>query len=128
MVVVVNKWDLVEKDTYTMAPYTDQIREELKFVHYVPMLFISAKTGRRVDEVMPMALRVQEERLARLPGQINRTIQSAQDIHPHPRMLIGALRMYYGTQVRSDPPTFMIYVNEPKLAHFSYIRFRQKTS
>jgi GTP-binding protein len=124
VVVIVNKWDLVEKDNYTMNQYIEQIREELKFVDYVPILFISAKTGRKVDEVLPLALRVQEERLARLgTGQINRTIQHAQDIHPSPAHAGRALRMYYGTQVRSDPPTFMIYVNEPKLAHFSYIRF-----
>jgi GTP-binding protein len=77
-----------------------------------------------VDEVLPLALRVQEERLARLStGQINRTIQAAQDAHPAPAHAGRSLRMYYGTQVRSDPPTFMIYVNDPKLAHFSYIRY-----
>ncbi len=124
VVVLVNKWDLVEKDNYTMTEYTDKIREELNFVDYVPILFISAKTGRKVDEVLPLALRVQEERLARLTtGQLNRTIQAAQDIHPAPHHGGRSLRMYYGTQVRSDPPTFMIYVNEPKLAHFTYIRF-----
>lgn len=124
VVVLVNKWDLVEKDNYTMTEYTDKIRDELNFVDYVPILFISAKTGRKVDEVLPLALRVQEERLARLTtGQLNRTIQAAQDLHPAPHHGGRSLRMYYGTQVRSDPPTFMIYVNEPKLAHFTYIRF-----
>jgi GTP-binding protein len=124
VVVLVNKWDLVEKDNYTMTQYTDKIRDELNFVDYVPILFISAKTGRKVDEVLPLALRVQEERLARLStGQINRTIQAAQDAHPSPAHAGRSLRMYYGTQVRSDPPTFMIYVNDPKLAHFSYIRY-----
>lgn len=124
VVVIVNKWDAVEKDNETMNQYIEYIRKELNFVDYVPILFISAKTGRNVDEVLPLALRVQEERLARLStGQINRTIQKAQDIHPSPSHAGRSLRMYYGTQVRSDPPTFMIYVNEPKLAHFSYIRF-----
>lgn len=124
VVVIVNKWDAVEKDNETMNQYTDYIRKELNFVDYVPILFISAKTGRNVDQVLPLALRVQEERLARLnTGQINRTIQKAQDTHPSPSHAGKSLRMYYGTQVRSDPPTFMIYVNDPKLAHFSYIRF-----
>lgn len=124
VVVIVNKWDAVEKDNYTMDQYIDTIREQLNFVDYVPILFISAKTGRKVDEVLPLALRVQEERLARLStGQINRTIQAAQDAHPAPAHGGRSLRMYYGTQVRSDPPTFMIYVNEPKLAHFTYIRY-----
>lgn len=124
VVVIVNKWDLVEKENETMNQYIATIREQLNFVDYVPILFISAKTGRKVDEVLPLALRVQEERLARLTtGQINRTIQAAQDAHPAPQHGGRSLRMYYGTQVRSDPPTFMIYVNEPKLAHFSYIRY-----
>ena len=84
-VVIVNKWDAVEKDTYTMNTYSDKIREDLKFMDYVPILFISAKTNQRVDQVMPLALRVQEERLARLTtSQLNRIIQDAQDAHPSP--------------------------------------------
>ena len=94
VVVLVNKWDLVEKDNYTMTEYTDKIRDELNFVDYVPILFISAKTGRKVDEVLPLALRVQEERLARLTtGQLNRTIQAAQDLHPAP---------HHGGQIPED--------------------------
>lgn len=123
-VIVVNKWDAIPKDTYTMEQYTDHIRKELNFLAYVPMLFISAKTGQRVDQVMPMALRVQEERLVRLTtSQLNRIIQKAQDEHPAPSHAGRALRIYYGTQVRSDPPTFLLYCNEPTLAHFSYVRF-----
>jgi GTPase len=123
-VVLVNKWDAIEKDTYTINAFTDRIRQDLNFMDYVPILFISAKTGQRVDQVLPLALRVQEERLARLTtGQINRIIQAAQDAHPAPSKSGKSLRMYYGTQVRSDPPTFMIYCNDPKLAHFTYMRF-----
>ncbi len=123
-VVVVNKWDLVEKDTYTINAYTDHIRQELNFMDYVPLLFISALTGKRVDQVLPLALRVQEERLVRLTtSQINKIIQRAQDRHPAPSKTGKALRIYYGTQVRSDPPTFMLYVNNPELAHFSYLRY-----
>jgi GTPase len=124
VVVLVNKWDAVEKDTYTMNAFTDKIREELNFMSYVPLLFISAKNGQRVEQVMPMALRVQEERLARLTtSQVNQILQKAQDEHPAPSHAGRSLKMYYGTQVRSDPPTFMIYVNDPRLAHFSYRRF-----
>jgi GTP-binding protein len=65
-VVIVNKWDAVEKDSFTMEEFTKTIRRDLNFMDYVPLLFISAKTGQRVDQVLPMALRVQEERLARL--------------------------------------------------------------
>lgn len=123
-VVVVNKWDAVEKDTYTMAQYTEKIREDLKFMDYVPILFISAKTNQRVDQVMPMVIRVQEERLARLTtSTLNKIIQTAQDAHASPSRSGRSLRMYYGTQVRSDPPTFLIYVNDPSLAHFTYLRY-----
>jgi GTP-binding protein len=123
-VVVVNKWDAIEKDTHTMDNYSRRVRQELNFMDYVPMLFISAKTGQRVDQVLPMALRVQEERLARLTtGKLNQILQKAQDYQPAPAHAGQQLRIYYGTQVRSDPPTFMIYVNDPKLMHFSYLRF-----
>jgi len=123
-IVVVNKWDLVEKDSYTINAYTDHIRQELNFMDYVPMLFISALTGQRVDKVLPLALRVQEERLVRLTtSQINKVIQRAQDRHPAPSRTGRALRIYYGTQVRSDPPTFLLYVNNPELGHFSYLRY-----
>ena len=123
-VVLVNKWDAVEKDNYTMQAFTERIRNELNFMPYVPILFISAKTGQRVDQVLPMALKVQEERLARLTtGQINRILQEAQDKHAATSRGGRALRIYYGTQVRSDPPTFLLFVNDPKLGHFSYLRF-----
>ncbi len=123
-VILVNKWDLVEKDSYTMPEYEKSIRNELKFIDYAPILFISAKTGQRVDQVLPLALRVQEERILRLTtSQINRILQNAQDQHPAPSRAGRGLKMFYGTQVRSDPPTFMIYVNDPKLGHFTYERY-----
>lgn len=123
-VVLVNKWDAVEKDSFTTNAYTEIIRRELNFMDYVPILFISAKSGQRVDQVLPTALRVQEERLARLTtSQINKIIQSAQDAHPAPSHAGRALRIYYGTQVRSDPPTFLLYVNDPTLSHFTYERY-----
>ncbi len=123
-VVLVNKWDAVEKDSYTMASFTQSIRQDLNFMDYVPILFISAKTGQRVDQVLPMALRVQEERLTRLPtSKINRVIQEAQDRHAAPSHGGTGLKIYYGTQVRNDPPVFLMHVNDPKLAHFTYLRF-----
>jgi GTP-binding protein len=123
-VVLVNKWDAIEKDGDTMDAFTAKIRNDLNFMDYVPILYISAKTGQRVEQVMPMALQVQEERLARLTtSTINEIIHKAQDAHPHPSHAGRALKMFYGTQVRSDPPTFLIYVNEPSLMHFSYLRY-----
>jgi len=123
-VVLVNKWDAVEKNTYTMDEYSTIIRHELNFMDYVPILYISAKTGQRVEKVLPLALQVQEERLARLTtSKINQLIHKAQDTHPAPSLAGRQLKMFYGTQVRSDPPTFLIYVNDPSLAHFSYKRY-----
>jgi len=123
-VVLVNKWDAVEKDSFTMASFTQTVRQELNFMDYVPILFISAKTGQRVDQVLPLALRVQEERLTRLPtSKINRVLQHAQDRHPAPSHAGAQLKIYYGTQVRNDPPTFLLHVNDPKLAHFTYLRY-----
>jgi len=124
VVVIVNKWDAVEKDSYSMQDMTTKLRQELKFMDYVPFLFISAKTGQRVDQVMPTALAVQEERLARLStGQLNRILQHAQDAHTPTGRQGRSIRLYYGTQVRSDPPTFLVYCNDPGLAHFTYLRF-----
>ena len=123
-VVVVNKWDAVEKDTFTMLDFTARIRNDLNFVDYVPILFVSAKTGQRIDQVMPLALKVQEERLAHVgTGPLNRILQKAQDIHSPTSKTGTSIKLYYGTQVRTDPPTFMIYCNNPKLAHFTYLRF-----
>ncbi|MGC1375487.1 MAG: ribosome biogenesis GTPase Der [Anaerolineales bacterium] len=123
-VVLVNKWDAVEKDSYTMDAFTQRVREDLNFMDYVPIIFISAKTGQRVDQVMPMALRVQEERLVRLTtSKLNDVLTRAQDDHPAPTHGGQQLKIYYGTQVRSDPPTFVMFVNNPKLVHFTYLRF-----
>ena len=123
-VVLVNKWDAVEKDTFTMQAFTDRIRQDLNFISYVPILFISAKTGQRVNQVLPLALKVQEERLARLStAQLNKILHAAQDAHHATSKSGKSLRLYYATQVRSDPPTFMIYVNDPRLAHFTYLRY-----
>jgi len=124
VVLVVNKWDAIEKDTYTMDHFTQTIRMELKFLPYVPVLFISALTGQRVHQVLPLALQVQEERLVHIPtSQLNQIFQRAQDQHPAPTHSGKQLKIYYSTQVRNDPPTFMLYVNDPKLSHFTYTRF-----
>jgi GTP-binding protein len=123
-VVLVNKWDAIDKDTFTIEEYKQRIRQALNFMDYVPMLFISAKTGQRVDQVLPEALRIQEERLAKITtSALNRILMNAQDMHAPTSKTGRILRIYYGTQVRSDPPTFMLYVNDPKLAHFTYLRY-----
>ncbi|MCI0521183.1 MAG: ribosome biogenesis GTPase Der [Chloroflexi bacterium] len=123
-VLVVNKWDAVEKDSYSTEQYTQYIRKEMAFLSYAPILFISAKTGQRVEQVLPMALRVQEERLIHLPtSALNKALHEAQERHPAPSHAGRQLKIYYATQVRSDPPTFLLYVNDPSLGHFSYLRY-----
>jgi len=123
-IVIVNKWDSIAKDAYTMNYYTEKILRELNFMPYVPLLFISALTGQRVDKVLPLALEVQEARLTRIStSQLNKILHDALDAHPAPSQGGRQLKIYYATQVRSDPPTFLVYVNDPKLMHFSYRRF-----
>jgi GTP-binding protein len=123
-VLLVNKWDIIDKDSYTFEDYTYHVRQELKFMDYFPILFISAKTGQRVDQVLPLALRVQEERIRRITtSSLNQILRKAQDEHHAPSRSGRQLKIYYGTQVRSDPPTFLVYVNDPGLMHFSYMRY-----
>ncbi len=124
VVVIVNKWDAVEKDTHTMNTFTDGIREQLHFLDYVPVLFVSAKTGQRTDQVLPTALQVQEERLVRIPtAELNRIVREAVDKHAAPSKTGRRLKILYAAQVGVDPPTFLFHVNDPKLVHFTYRRF-----
>jgi GTP-binding protein len=124
VILLVNKWDIVPKDAHTMPAYALEVREKLNFLDYVPVLFISAKTGMRVNKVIPMALQVQEERMKRIPtGELNRIVRSALDTHAPPSKSGKRLRIFYASQVRSDPPTFLFHVNDPRLVHFTYERF-----
>ncbi|MGA9350856.1 MAG: ribosome biogenesis GTPase Der [Anaerolineae bacterium] len=124
VVVVVNKWDLVEKDAGTMQAYEQHVRTTLRFLDYVPVLFASALTGQRVDQVLPTALRVQEERLIRIPtSELNRILQEAVARHAPPSKAGKRLKFYYATQAAVDPPTFVFFVNDPRLVHFSYERY-----
>jgi GTP-binding protein len=123
-VVLVNKWDTIIKDSYTINEYSDKIRAQLKFLEYVPLLFISAKTGQRVKEVLPLALRVQEERLRRVPtGELNRLLREAVAKHPPKGGQRHRLKFFYVTQAGVDPPTFVFFVNDRGLIHFSYERY-----
>ncbi len=123
VIVVVNKWDLIEKDSSTMDAYTKRIRAELKFLDYVPVLYISALTGQRVHQVLPLAQQVYQERLVRIPtGELNRLIEEATLRHPAPHKG-KQLKFLYATQASVDPPTFVFFVNDPRLVHFTYRRF-----
>jgi GTP-binding protein len=124
VVVLVNKWDAIPKDAHTMPAYTEHVRDALNFLDYVPVLFISAKTGKRVSQVLPTAFRVQEERLRRIPtAELNRLIRRALETHAPPSKGGKRLKITYAAQVRTAPPTFLFHVNNPKLVHFSYARY-----
>ena len=128
VVVIVNKWDTIEKDTHTMHEFAKAIRADLRFLDYVPVLFISAKTGQRVNQVLLLALRVQEERLRRIPtGELNRLLREAVAKHPPKGQQRHYLKFFYGTQVSVDPPTFVFFVNDRNLVHFSYERYLENT-
>lgn len=124
VVIVVNKWDAVEKDNETMKTFTEMIQHRFDFIAYAPILFISAKTGQRIHTVLPTAARVQEERLTRIPtSELNNLIREAMLKHAPPSRTGRKLKIYYGTQVRVDPPTFLFHVNDTELVHFSYERY-----
>lgn len=124
VVVVVNKWDLVPKDSHTMAEYTARVRGELRFLPYVPVLFISALTGQRVDQTIETALRVREARFERIPtGVLNDIVREAVSRHSPPSKWGKRLTFYYATQPEIDPPVFVFFVNDARLAHFGYRRY-----
>jgi len=124
VVVVNNKWDLIEKDSYTMLAHTAKLREALKFMSYVPVLFISALTRQRVDQALDVALRIHQQGLVRIPtGELNRIVQNAVARHSPPSKWGKRLRIYYATQPKVSPPTILFFVNDERLVHFSYRRY-----
>lgn len=124
VVVVVNKWDALEKETNTMLEYTKRIRTELKFLDYVPVVYISAKTTQRVHMVLPTALEVAEARKHRLgTSELNHLVRDAYDKVPPPSRGGRPLRIFYATQAEAEPPTFVLFVNDPEMVHFSYERY-----
>ena len=124
VLLVINKWDLIEKDHLTALDFEKHVRRELNFLPYVPILFISAETGQRVHQVLPLVKEIQEERQRKIStAQLNKILMNAQDKHQSPSGSGRPFRIYYGTQVKTEPPTFLLYCNEPKLSHFTYMRF-----
>ncbi|KGR84958.1 ribosome biogenesis GTPase Der [Lysinibacillus odysseyi] len=124
IVIVVNKWDAIEKDEKTMNFYTQQIREHFLFLDYAPLVFVSAKTKQRVHQILPVIQRVSENHAMRIQSSIlNEVIEDAVARNPAPADKGRRLRIYYATQVAIKPPTFVVFVNDPELMHFSYERF-----
>ncbi|MBQ6496882.1 MAG: ribosome biogenesis GTPase Der [Firmicutes bacterium] len=124
IVIVVNKWDLIDKDTNTMNEFKKQIGRELGFMSYAPSVFISALTGQRVDQVIGMAKYVAENRAMRVPtGQLNALITDATMMKQPPADKGKRLKIYYVTQVGVKPPLFSFKINSRPLMHFSYSRY-----
>jgi GTP-binding protein len=124
VVVVVNKWDALDKDSYTMVEFTKQVRSDLHFLDYVPVIFISALTHQRIHAVLPAAMEVAAARRHRLStSEVNDVLRMAYDSGQPPSRQGRPLRIYYGTQVDVAPPTFALFVNDPDLVHFSYARY-----
>jgi GTPase len=125
--VIINKWDAIEdKDTNTMAQFTAEIREKLKFMDYVPVLFVSALTRQRVSKILPLAMGIAAQRHLRVPtGELNRLFREALVAHPAPNRRGKQLKFLYATQAEVAPPTFVVFVNDKELVHFSYERYLQ---
>jgi len=123
-VILVNKWDLVEKDAHTAQRYEEAIRHELYFLHYAPILFISALTGQRVNRVLPTVLEVGDQHGRWIStGLLNRVVQEAVALTPPPSLSGKEVRIFYATQVKTRPPTFLFFTNRPEDIHISYRRY-----
>lgn len=124
IVVVVNKWDLVHKETNTMRDYRRKIESELLFMSYAPVIFISALKKERLGEVMAMVKFVAEKRVLRVPtGQLNSLIADAVLMNQPPADKGKRLKVYYATQIGVKPPLFAFSINDRELMHFSYARY-----
>ena len=124
IIIVVNKWDLVDKDTNTMSSFEKQIRKEYKFLDYAPIIFLSALTKRRVNLLYDKLREVHEAYHTRIKTSLlNDVIQEAQVMNQAPDFNGGRLKIYYATQVLTAPPTITLSVNDPEFMHFSYERY-----
>lgn len=124
IIIVVNKWDAVEKDEKTMNKTTKLIRAHFLFLDYAPIIFVSAVTKQRVHSILPVINRVSENHAMRVTSSVlNEVIEDSVARNPAPTDKGRRLRIYYATQVAIKPPTFVVFVNEPEIMHFSYERF-----
>jgi GTP-binding protein len=129
VVVVVNKWDLVlDKDSGTMEAYAQAVKDRLRFLDYVPVVFVSALTRQRVDKMLAMALHVASQRNIRIPtSELNRILRTAIAAHPAAGRQGRPLRFFYATQARVAPPVIVVFVNDRELIHFSYERYLENS-
>jgi GTP-binding protein len=123
-ILIVNKWDLIEKDTYTVEKFKKAIRQDFAFMSYAPILFVSAATGQRILKALELAAYVYSQTQKRIgTGILNEMIQEAQISTPPPTDKGRRLKIYYVTQAGASPPTFVFFVNDVELMHFSYRRY-----
>lgn len=123
-IFAVNKWDIIEKDTNTMKNFTIKVREEFAFMSYAKIVYISAKTGQRVDKLFEEIKLVNEQHKRRITtGMLNDVINEAIHKQQPPSDKGRRLKIYYGTQVSTAPPSFVIFANSKDLFHYSYLRF-----
>lgn len=124
IIVLINKWDLIEKDTHTLSEQERQIRHDLNFLPYAPLIFISAMTGQRVNRILPLAADVNERRFQRIPtATLNKFLRDVTTQHPPPSKGGVRVKFFYLTQPGVAPPTFVFFVNKPQWVHFGYQRF-----
>ena len=124
VVILYNKWDTVEKDSNTTVEIERKIRNEFVYLSYAPIIFVSAQTKQRVHQILPTIDQVHDYSLMRIPTNVlNEVIMDAQLMTPPPTHNGKRLRIYYASQVSVGPPTFVLFVNDPELLHFSYKRF-----
>ncbi|ATW28356.1 ribosome biogenesis GTPase Der [Candidatus Formimonas warabiya] len=124
MIIVVNKWDALAKDDKTMNRFDRQVREEMAFLHYAPILYISALTGQRVNKILEIVDFVAEQQNLRVTtARLNEVIDEALAVTPPPTDKGHRLKIFYVTQIGVKPPKFVLFVNEPELLHFSYERY-----
>lgn len=126
-IIVINKWDAIEKDTGTMNEFIRKVREELKFMQYAPVLFVSALTGQRVTKILEAARAAYEQASRRITtGLLNDILTDAQAALQPPATSGRRLKIFYATQQATNPPTFVFFVNDQTLMHFSYERYLEK--
>ncbi|MCT4395723.1 ribosome biogenesis GTPase Der [Periweissella beninensis] len=124
IILVVNKWDTLKKDNRTMQEFEQHIRNEFKYLDYAPIVFVSAKTRQRLDKLPALIKMVDQNHKRRITSSVlNEVLLDAIATNPTPTVHGKRLRIYYGTQVSIQPPTFVIFVNDPEIMHFSYQRF-----
>ncbi len=124
IVIVVNKWDTVDADEKTMQNFEAEIRNQFQFLHYAPIVFLSAKTKRRLQRLIPLVKLVSESHAKRIPTNVlNDIIMDALAMNPTPTVKGKKLKVLYTTQVAVKPPTFVVFVNDPEIVHFSFKRF-----